>query len=238
MESLGQSPPEHLPQPPPAPARSVLVPLAERSRYARRYPPLGRKDTIIIRPGQSARSIYESSFAPFIQDSEILHIHPLQPAHLRGLSYGLSEGLAVIQQQGVRGCTAASAEMLIHDRLGSGAVSVDHLQNTNLGDSSSISARISRTGLRPLVTTLHSGDRRNFLEQLAAAVVQHGPASLGIEGEIGGHNIVLDQVDLQNNRATLRDPWHGWRITISVDSLYQRLGSGEQTLVQIARSRE
>ncbi len=62
------------------------------------------------------------------------------------------------------------------------------------------------------------GHIHEFLKRL-------GPASLGVSGELGGHQIVLDKVTHSEKHgwlARIRDPWHGWVIYIPWLTLMRR----------------
>ncbi len=73
-----------------------------------------------------------------------------------------------------------------------------------------------------------------IIRALHDLIATHGPATASISGEIDGHNIVVDTVNVAAETVTIRDPWHGWRITVPFSALATR-GLGN-TFVQIART--
>lgn len=202
---------------------------------SRRYPPVSTVDTIygISADMLNLRSIHtQGQEHKFISDDEILSVHDVQERTSSDLVYGVtSDGHTVIQQQATRGCTAGSAEMLIADR--GGAINVANLRYTNLGNSETVASRIRRAGFVPVVTEIRGASRRDALVQLQNLLNRHGPAEINIGGEIGGHSIVVDAIDLDANTAIIRDPWHGWRLTVRLSALESRMGPST-TAVQIS----
>ena len=63
-------------------------------------------------------------------------------------------------------------------------------------------------------------------------ITSYGSGILSVGGEIGGHVVVLDSFSMATNTAIIRDPFHGWSITISADSLLRRTSSG-QDFIQV-----
>lgn len=196
----------------------------------RRYPPPSSADTIMNGRFRNQHEI------PFIRDAEIREVHqPLRMNSVRqdgeSLRFGINEfGRAVIQQQALRGCTAAAANMLIHDN--NRPVDLKDLRNSNLGNENTMAFAIIRAGLKPVLTTMASRSMRR-LEDL---ISQNGPAIISVGGEIGGHVIVVDAIDYNAETARIRDPYHGWDITIDLNALRHRV-SPNDTIVQVERTR-
>jgi hypothetical protein len=75
--------------------------------------------------------------------------------------------------------------------------------------------------------------------ELAKLIDRDGPAEIALGGELGGHSVIIDEINLnhlEGARATLRDPWHGWQITVGVDSLYRRLSrTSELQVIQCSK---
>ncbi|MCL6755705.1 MAG: hypothetical protein M3A24_00800 [Candidatus Rhabdochlamydia oedothoracis] len=122
-----------------------------KSLPTRRYPPIGRSDTIeVIRDAEGkpirAKSVHGT--CNIFNDEEILQVHPVvgrKPFGKRFNDYGGKEEVyidftqackAIIQQQATRGCNAATAAMLIKDR--GGKPDFYKLQDCNLGNDENI----------------------------------------------------------------------------------------------------
>jgi hypothetical protein len=69
-----------------------------------------------------------------------------------------------------------------------------------------------------------------FLLSLKNEISLYGPCILSIqglkEGRIGGHFIIVDEISDDFNKVRIRDPFHGWEITITkdafLDSVYDK----------------
>jgi hypothetical protein len=93
----------------------------------------------------------------------------------------------------------------------------------NLGDTESIVRALHQSRLATTVTTLDA-DHGRFAGQLKKLIDLNGPASISVGGELGGHQIIVDAIDFGTETAVIRDPHHGWQITIRLDSLRKRCG--------------
>ena len=118
----------------------------------------------------------------------------------------------IIQQAATRGCAAAAAAMLIMER--GGPVDTHSILSTNLANEDRILQWIQEAGLNPVMTKLN-----NQLETLKKLILANGSAIVSINGDIGGHNIVVDHISDDLSRVRLRDPYHGWEITVSGKTL-------------------
>ena len=77
------------------------------------------------------------------------------------------------------------------------------------------------TGLRPEIWP-HRIRQPQILDMLLQT---YGPAVAGIDGEIGGHCIVIDRITDGSSDSpiiTMRDPFHGWSIDVPFSSLKSR----------------
>jgi hypothetical protein len=168
----------------------------------------------------------------FIGDGEIISVHPFFDSETRQVGGAVqihtvvneSPGGAVkrhvVQQNAVRGCTGAVATMLAADW--DAPVSYEQL-TVNLGDTESIVRALHQSRLATTVTTLDA-DHGRFAGQLKKLIDLNGPASISVGGELGGHQIIVDAIDFGTETAVIRDPHHGWQITIRLDSLRKRCG--------------
>lgn len=166
-------------------------------------------------------------------DEEILRVHRVIKKELfkeRFNNYGRKEKVyidftqnnkAIIQQQATRGCTAATAAMLIKDQ--GGKPKFCELQGSNLGDDESIKQDIQNAGFKLMVTSLISNSLEDFREQLK----NYGSAIVSLEDpQAGGHSIVVDEVSEDLQQVRLRDPYHGWEITVSAEAFQLRWSGG------------
>lgn len=185
------------------------------------YPPLGSNDTIIQDEGTGMIVSIHGKVTMF-QDTEIKAIHPFQrevplDSAKKVLAQITEDGTAVIQQQAMRGCTAAASAMLIYD-LG-GKVDLVELRTTNLGMDEDMVRTIKRAGFTPILRVPES------LDHLQQLIQEAGPAIVSIsDPEGGGHVIVVDAVTPDG--VTFRDPYHGWKITVGRDALEKRAWKG------------
>lgn len=132
----------------------------------------------------------------------------------------------IILQQATRGCTAAVAWMLITDKLGDKVNSDDRLgdlQATNLGDSDSISERITHAGLVPAVTEFDT------IDELRGLLDKNGPAIVSVNSGVGSHVVIVDSITESGN-AIIRDPYHGWMVEVTSDAF---INSHPQEAIQI-----
>ncbi|MBX7149680.1 hypothetical protein K1X76_11455 [bacterium] len=202
-------------------------PLAE----VREYPPLGRNDTVLFNVHTlEARSIRADK--AFIRDDEILDYEAWPALHdrnINGVFYGItSDGRHVIHQASKRGCVMTCALMLALDHR----ISVD--QNTLL-NATLTNEQTAIQYFQDLGVTTYFNEIVE-IKKLEVLITENGAAMVGIGGEIGGHEIIVDYLSLRQNRAIIRDPYHGWSITISADSLNRRmLSEGAIPVLQISK---
>jgi hypothetical protein len=190
--------------------RGVAPSLAHRS-----HPRLGETDTYIEKNG---KTVSGHGAGRFLRDKEILRVLPFARVEQReGIEIGyLEDGKPVIQQQGLRGCAAAAAAMLIVDygRPFDGYA----VRTSNPGDDDSIRLDIERAGLVPITAEAAS------MEMLALQLERCGSATVSAgDRELGSHAVVVDDVDLAASRAQLRDPFHGWALIIPLNAFRRRL---------------
>lgn len=139
-----------------------------------------------------------------------------------------------LQQQAIRSCMHACGSMLLLDslsRYGIGQVGdVGLFRDVTYGSLDndegllfSLGRALRGSGLRPKLVS-YGGNA----ESLAKLVSLHGAAAVDIGGELGGHEIVVNRVYGEKGDlfAEVRDPFHGWLITVPFASLVKRrLGS-------------
>lgn len=175
----------------------------------RTIPPIGPSDSMI-----GSVSVHGST--TFLADSEILEKLPLikreelAPSTSIWVSYTMHRA-AIIQQQATRGCTAAVAAMLIQDH--GKQPNIDELIERNLGNDDDQERDLREAGLTPIT---HTAANLNELQKL---LHQYGPAIVSVRDRyLGNHVILVDDVSADLSRIRIRDPYHGWEITISNES--------------------
>ncbi len=154
---------------------------------------------------------HASHTSKFILDNEILSIIPvvctryLNPTSL--IPVGVySDHKVIIQQQATRGCVAACAAMIIEDHQRQWK---EHrLTTTNLANETQLISWLEQAELHAAMHTIREniGELKTFIEQYGSIICM-------INGELGGHAIILDQIN--SDQAIIREPFHGWRIAIS-----------------------
>lgn len=219
-------------------------------RKNRRHPPLSQVDT--VRVDHLGKTASAHGQGDLFKDKEIVEVHQVVDKQLisndppekkpQDNNFELSNPFAthfspvyveysnnrkaIIQQQAIRGCTAAAAAMLIVDM--GGQCNVDTLRMRNLGDKDHICRDIRKAGFTPLLT-----ERVKSISQIRKAIEENGPAIVSIDGELGGHVIVVDYID--DKIARLRDPYHGWEISVSIQALRKRISKNEY-MIQITQT--
>lgn len=157
------------------------------------------------------------SKALFYKDDDILEIHPPSQENAHSFEgniyFDIIEGRSVIQQQVFRGCTAACAAMLISDH--DGKVNINDLKNSNLGNEESIREMMVEGGVSPFTSKIIAKKRADRLLQLQKYLLQDGPAIVSVNVN-GGHVIIVDEISEDFTKVKIRDPYHGWMITIKV----------------------
>lgn len=199
---------------------------------ARRYPPSGIRDPMRVE-FEGDRMVMITDVYLCFQDDEIKEIHAHEREENRdGIVVHYSKnGQAIIQQQALEGCTAGAAAMLIADRqimIHTGRL----LRERTASDGKVVIPRdIEAARLTP-ITSSYSG-----IEHLASAIRTHGSAIIGINDTLGtrAHVIIVDAIHFDDQTAVIRDPYHGWQITVTLDALRSRVESdhAETFFIQI-----
>lgn len=164
-------------------------------------------------------------------------------------------GKTVIQQQALRGCTAGVSAMLIADH--GKQPKLGEMQQRDLGEDVDVILDIRDAGLKEKVSNLTDKEQKpvyvtnamsyaerkkiqekircslSLISELKKLIEEHGSAIVSIHGEIGGHVIVVDAIDDDLTCAIIRDPFHGWMITISMDAFRRTFSGG--SIIQIAK---
>ncbi len=220
---------------------TVAEPWNQYINRLRTRPPVAFGDTTILIGGRDVSIHDPHSQAIFIQHDEILHVEAPPVDHdqqvfavqqfgtgpsTNAIPYGITrDGRHVMQQQGYRGCAAACSAMLVMDHgKGTNGLWV-WVRNCNFSDTDQANEAIQQTGLTTVWTSYYiegnDHDRGILLERLLAI---NGSGILGVGGEIGHHVVLLDFLSMTENWAVIRDPFHGWSLTITAEALLKRYG--------------
>jgi hypothetical protein len=187
------------------------------SKIPRRIPPLSPLDTLI--GGASAHGT-----ATVFQDSEIKLIHGVVRHQSLGGNGVIADftkrDKAIIQQQATRGCTAAVTAMLIMDN--GRAPNLMELISRNLGDDEVMFRDLRNAGLSPATAPFRN------LEELKSKLESCGSLICSMIFPCGAHVIVVDEVSDDFSIVRVRDPYHGWEISVRADAFkkYACLDSG------------
>lgn len=196
----------------------------EQTKANRSHPPISIVDEIHIVNGKIV-SRYDRSknFLTHVKMHPFERIVPLENGSSVKVGY-TRNGKAVIQQQAVRGCSAAVAAMLIVDN--GGKYDEKDLILRNLGSQVTIGAEIRAVGLSEVQIVVNS------LSDLQSEIQRNGSAVVGVRASFGGHFIIVDH--LTAAEARIRDPWHGWEVTIPINELSTIFEKG-QTITQVRK---
>ena len=128
------------------------------------------------------------------------------------------EGKHVILQQTTRSCVPTCVGMLVLDR---GKIpDYRAMQTTDLATREEAIRWIETAGLKAKITPLPFHSTRKKIELLAKALQENGAGALSVDLEgMDGHVIVLDNISIRARTAIIRDPGHGWMLTIPLDTL-------------------
>lgn len=167
-------------------------------------------DPLIIDEQGYALSLSEHGVdsAIFLTDEEIIKVHECQSyalKHKGQLYVGYYEdGKCIIQQPAVRACVPTALAMILEDQK----INFDFeiLFETNLADNNNIVHWLKPYEYEMIPLT-------SDVKTISNWIAENGSLLASIHAQkIGSHMIVVDSIN--NDQVTIRDPFHGWRITI------------------------
>lgn len=190
----------------------------------RHSPPISFIDTVDI-SGPKPKSIHgqENLFSDekkIIGKEDIIRVEDKD-----GVRIGYTKhGKAIILQQAARGCTAAAVAMLVNDPDAclppSSKLRVldnNYLRMRNLGDFDWMKEDIeSATGKPAKFFSFITNNLKTFKRHLE----QYGSCIVAFKGELGGHVVVVDHIN-EDFSVRLRDPYHGWEITVTKEAFLE-----------------
>jgi hypothetical protein len=133
-------------------------------------------------------------------------------------AFGVYQDKAILPQIGSYACTAACSAMLI----------LDHGRKPNLtalfervsGDTDLIVQDLDRAHLAAAMYTTPEGEKVD--PSVLEVLIKRGPLIVFLDTNPGSHAVVLDEFDPRLNRATLRDPFHGWMVRTTAHAISRR----------------
>lgn len=191
--------------------------------FTREYPKGGLNDTVRFNRKNKRLEFAHGHHVFLFEDEEILRVH--RKKKTKELDHDIKvfyaeDGRAVIQQVGMRGCPAGAVSMIIVDA--GGAPDIAYLRFCNLDNDEGVQLNIRKVGLTPNVT------HWNTLRELRNLLRTNGSAVLGIgDKNLGGHYIVVDEVSSDLSSVKIRDPYHGWQITVKASAFLKRSRNGD-----------
>lgn len=124
-------------------------------------------------------------------------------------------GKHVILQQALKSCVPTCVAMLILDH--GETPNYELCRTTNLANSDQAVVWLKKAKLESRISKIPEDNTKEFLSECLKA---HGPGILGIHHpSISAHVVVLDEISLETNEAVIRDPFHGWMISVKLDAL-------------------
>ena len=202
-----------------------LIPEPKSKPLVRRIPPVSMMDTV-IGFDLEGKGISEHGSGEFFTDQEIIETCEVIKIETReGIEIHYTKhGKPIILQQATRGCTAATAAMLILDN--EKEPNFDGLRKRNLGNDHYQITDIKNAQLEPLLT------KAKDLTELRHLIIQNGSGVASVSGKMGGHVIVVDDVSIDLTQVRLRDPYHGWEITVGREAFEKVWHGGEIIQIQ------
>jgi hypothetical protein len=213
---------------PEAPAQNLLPLLTGESAEGgecatsqkRKIPPVSFHDT--VRP-VSLVSVHGTGElfldCEIVEKLDIVRVEVIKDSLI--YAYYTRNGKAIIQQQGTRACTAATAAMLIMDN--GGTPDVSQLKSRNLGLDVDILRDLETARLGFIRQTVDTND----LEWLRNLIRRGGSCIVSLTGSLGQHSIVVDEVSDDLATVRLRDPYHGWEITVTREAFLKEWKGGK-----------
>ncbi len=137
--------------------------------------------------------------------------------------FGEHCGRHVYQQPATRACVSACVGMLAMDHNYKLKQPYDPFCNLESNEGAQV--RLKSFGLKSVIRRLPA-NKKNHLTALSKWTRQNQ----GVIFSTGGHCMIADLVDLPANKAVIRDPYHGWMVNITPETLLKYLDGGEPVL--------
>ena len=196
------------------------------SEYKRLYPKAGRRDTMVGGPS-------EQPMTKCFEDHEIVKVHrsihqrPAKPPKIYR---------SLFQQPSLHGCTIGVTKMLLADHNKDYSYLAQHRK---FGSLELIFDDLEASDLKPKMLEFSNSFDNLVIDDLKQALSMtplNGSIVLHIFDEhIGQHVIIVDKiidVKSRSNRSErskirtyvrLRDPYHGWEVSVKAEALLKRI---------------
>jgi|GEM_PF-3809372 hypothetical protein len=209
---------------------SALLMEEEKLQIKRDFPARRPIGTATFHAGQW-EILDRMQLPPCFKDEEIVEIHPVLETRFKKFSTDFEQALpikftrhqkAIILQQGLRSCTWAASAMLIADAKGIEKIDPNLLYNS-FGNKETILYNLEAADLKASCLDLKTDNSIVALMHVEKMVNSHGSLILEIwdHGGVEAHTLVIDALHQEN--VLLRDPFHGWQITVKKEALLSRL---------------
>lgn len=179
---------------------------------------------------------------PLYKDEEILKISKIEKEiflkKIKGFcTIALSENKkTVIQQIAFRGCGPTCVAMLLMDW--GIPPNISQLWEASLTNANARKGLIEQhPGLKELRTELINENKTEFLKKLQIHLQNNGSAIVGIDGQIEAHCIICDEIASDLSTIRVRDPWHGWEITLDSNAFLDSVWSKDPQSVYYKKYR-
>lgn len=197
--------------------------LKQESVLQRRVPPLGVYDTVI---GIGDRIVSLHGTPHFMQDNEIIRVGAV--LERKKISPGLcieytDSGKVIMQQQSMRGSSAAAAAMLFldHGKL----PDYQKLRRSNSGDIKMQEQQATSFGLESQTTFV---ERDYNIFTLYLLLKKAGSAVVCLEDPLlAVHHVVVDEIAEDLGWVRLRDPYHALEMTVTGPAFTGRFKGGD-----------
>lgn len=183
-----------------------------------------RKNTL-RGPSSSART--ELLMKPLFLKSEIVSISKISSSgRLKTESRAFiprtvsENSKGIVQQCAIKTCGQTCVAMLLLDH----EMTPDFktISAGSWSNNKSMIKLLADGGLKAESDMLSTKSKNEFILRLKSQVDRKGSTIVGIkglkEGRIGGHLLICDYVSFDLLSVRIRDPWHGWEMTVTADA--------------------
>lgn len=130
-------------------------------------------------------------------------------------------GKTVIQQQAKASCVNTCIAMLLYDL--ECTPDPTKIYSGHYTEPEDQAATFHAFGFGIELLLLAETSPRVMLQQLQRELKCKGSCLIDISGDIGGHELILDAVSDDLSTVRIRDPYHGWEITVKSDAFLKRI---------------
>lgn len=188
----------------------------------RRVCPMRRDETLITIGDEDVRYHTISPPSTFIEDKDIISILPYTIENDLGARFTRHQK-AILQQNALHSATATCIDMLCLDK----GKAVSFIASEDFSHTHQIARKLESKGLSAKISKIPQAIKMQpalFMETLKHYIFLKGSFIIGVESDtIGPHAIIIDEVSECLKYIRLRDPYHGWEITIKRKAILKSL---------------